>query len=75
MQHGIHTREPPDRCVQFHDASVILVCGKVSVDLPGQLLKALTKMLNAIGVHKKNISVFYWEKKMVGMVGFELATS
>jgi hypothetical protein len=72
--HGIHTGKPPDRCVQFHDAGVILVCGKISVDLPGQLLKAFTKMLNAIGVHKK------WkcglrEKKMVGMARFELSIS
>jgi hypothetical protein len=50
--HGIHPGEPPDGCVQFHDASVILVCGKISVDLSGQLLKAFTKMLNSIGVHE-----------------------
>jgi hypothetical protein len=50
--HGIHAGEPPDRCVQFHDAGVFPVCGKISVYLPGQLLKAFTKMLNAIGVHE-----------------------
>ncbi|SVB88780.1 uncharacterized protein METZ01_LOCUS241634, partial [marine metagenome] len=50
--HGVHAGEPADGRVQLHNAGVVLVRGKVSVDFPGQFLKAFTKMLNAISVHE-----------------------